>query len=132
MKNYPEVSFPFSSFLERAFDMPFSRELQLMKTDIHSENGEVLMEIEVPGFTKEEISVQVKEGFLQIKAEHHEEAKAEKPYTHQERYYGKMERSYYIGRQVNPKDVKAQLQNGVLTLRYPEKKEPESSKILID
>lgn len=106
-----------------------------MRTDItECENG-YDFEIELPGFAKEDISAELKDGYMTIVAkkesvtedtsEENADAKAaETKYIRRERIYGTCKRSFYVGEDIKEEDIKAKFENGVLKLFVP-KIEPE-------
>ena len=108
----------------------------LMKTDVRESEKGYEMAIELPGFKKEDISVDLKDGYLTVTAQKSldkEEHKGKK-ILRQERYSGSCTRSFYIG-DVQPEDVKGKYDAGVLTLEFPkedQRKLPEKRSIAID
>ena len=111
---------------------------RLMKTDVHEKDGQYDMDIDLPGFKKEDIKVELHDGYLQVSAVKglNEEEKDEKgKLIRQERYSGSMQRSFYVGDSIKQEDVKAKFEQGVLKLSYPkegEKKLPEKQPIMIE
>ena len=143
-----------SIFSENMFDDffsdPFDREFfgahnplygkhakNMMKTDIHEKENGYELAVELPGFKKDEINVDVSDGYLTIKAAKgldKDENDKKGRVIRQERYAGVCSRSFYIG-DVKPEDVKAKYESGVLTLEVPKaeaKKLPSSSSIAIE
>ena len=106
-------------------------ERNLMKTDIH-ETGDAKayrFAVELPGFQKDEIHVDVKDGYLTVTAREaldtDEEDKKGK-YIRQERYAGACSRSFYVGKGVEPEEIGAKFENGILEISVPkETKKPE-------
>ena len=111
----------------------------LVKTDIKEQENSYEMKIDLPGFKKEDLKLQLKDGYLTIAAAHNEN-KDEKDQSgkvvRQERYTGSMQRSFYVGENVKQSDITAKFENGVLALNIPKvepKKElPEESYIEIE
>lgn len=111
----------------------------LMKTDIKENDHDYEMKVDLPGFKKEDLKLQLKDGYLNISASHNEN-KDEKDKSgkvvRQERYTGSMQRSFYVGEDVKQGDINAKFENGVLTLTIPKvepKKEvPEEKYIAIE
>lgn len=108
----------------------------LMKTDVRETENTYEMDIDLPGFKKDEISVELKDGYLTIRAakglDKDEEDKKGK-YIRQERYAGACSRSFYVG-DLESKDISAKYEDGILKLSMPKqaKKElPQSSTIAI-
>ena len=87
------------------------------------------IEMELPGFAKEEVKAQLKDGYLTITAEHSAENKEENneesqkkeavKYIRRERYYGKCQRSFFVGKNVTEEDINAKFENGILTMYVP-------------
>ncbi|MGI6054625.1 MAG: Hsp20/alpha crystallin family protein [Clostridium sp.] len=101
-----------------------------MKTDVkETENGfEVSMDL--PGFKKDEISAELKNGYLTIRAErqvNHDTPDGGKPgtYIRQERYSGSLQRSFYIGEGITEQEIHGKFENGTLSLTIPKKPEKE-------
>ena len=111
---------------------------QVMKTDVHEHDDHYEIVIDLPGFKKDQIDLQLQNGYLTITASKglEEEGKDKKgKILHQERYSGSMTRSFYIGENVNEEDVKAKFEDGVLTLDFPKEKPvalPEHKTIQIE
>ena len=111
---------------------------RLMKTDVHEKDGQYDMDIDLPGFKKEDIKVELHDGYLQVSAVKglNEEEKDEKgKLIRQERYSGSMQRSFYVGDSIKQEEVKAKFEQGVLKLSFPkegEKKLPEKQPIMIE
>ena len=100
----------------------------LMKTDIHDKDGNYELDIDLPGFKKDEISLTLDNGYLIVgacKAVNEEEKDERGTLLRQERYSGAMQRSFYVGEGLNETDVKAKFEDGVLSLTFPKEKEPE-------
>ena len=98
---------------------------RVMKTDLkeHDDGYELL--VDLPGFKKDQIELQLQNGYLTITAAKglEEESKDKKgTLIHQERYTGSMTRSFYIGENISDEDVKARFEDGVLTLDFPKEK----------
>ena len=98
----------------------------LMQTDVKETDKGFELDISIPGFRKEDIRAELKDGYLTINAEHNEEKneKEEGKFIRKERYTGHCSRSFYVGEEVTENDIHAKFENGVLTLSIP-KKEPE-------
>ena len=109
----------------------------LMKTDVRETENTYELDIDLPGFKKDEIKLDLKDGYLTISAakglDKDEETK-KGTYIRQERYAGACSRSFYVGDAMEPKDISAKFENGILMISMPkqvEKKLPESSSIAI-
>ena len=112
------------------FDDPFfvSNDNKMMKTDIKENDDNFELEIDLPGFKKDNIKMSIDDGYLTINAKQ-EDNKDEKDkhgkYVRRERYYGECSRSFYIGDDIKTDDVKASFKNGILSLNIPKKTEEE-------
>ena len=95
---------------------------QIMKTDIHEKDGNYMIAMELPGYAKEDIKADLKDGYLTITA-HKNETKEEKDAKgkciHKERYTGTCNRSFYVGEEISQEDIKAAFKDGVLHLTFP-------------
>ena len=106
-------------FFERPYENAAS---QIMKTDIHENEESYTVEIELPGYAKEDIRADLKDGYLTITAtkDQTKEEKNEKGRCiRKERYTGSCNRSFYVGDQLTQDDIKASFKNGVLCLNVP-------------
>lgn len=110
----------------------------LMKTDVRETDGAYELDVDLPGFKKEEVSVTLKDGYLTISASKgldKDETDKKGRYIRQERYAGACSRSFYVGEGVESKDVSAKFEDGILVLSLPkqeQKKLPEPSTITIE
>jgi len=99
----------------------------VMKTDIKETDGGFELAIELPGYKKDDVQAELKDGYMTISASQKEE-KDEKDgdgkYIRRERFYGNCSRSFYVGENVDETDIKANFENGVLKVFVP-KKEPD-------
>ena len=95
----------------------------LMKTDVHENENDYEMDMDLPGFKKDQIKINLENGYLTIEAskEHDSEKKKHGKVIRQERYEGSMQRSFYVGDGVKVEDVKARFEDGVLKLCIPKK-----------
>ena len=96
----------------------------LMKTDVHEQENQYEVDIDLPGFKKEDISLTLNGGYLTISAAKgldKEENDKKGKLIRQERYTGSMQRSFYVGDGVKVEDVKAKFEDGVLKLTIPKK-----------
>ena len=94
------------------------------KTDIREHEAGYELDIDLPGFKKDEITVDLENGYLTISAakglDKDEEDKKGK-YIRKERYAGTMQRSFYVGDAITHEDIKAKFENGILSLTIPKK-----------
>ena len=102
----------------------------LMKTDIKETEDGYELEMDLPGFTKDEIKVSLENGYMTISAakglDKDEQDKKSGRYIRKERYAGSCERSFYVGEAVKQEDVKGEFKHGILKLFVP-KKAPEKA-----
>ena len=99
----------------------------LMKTDIKETDDSYIIDVDLPGFDKKDIQIDVENGYLNINAKSEESNDDEEKgkYIRRERYYGECSRSFYIGEDVHEDDIKATFKNGILSLDVPKVKEEE-------
>ena len=99
----------------------------LMKTDIKEMKDGYELEIDLPGFKKEEITVSLEDGNLTISAakglDQEEQEKKTGRYIRRERYAGACERSFYVGEDLTVEDIRAEFKHGILKLFVPKKEE---------
>jgi len=113
------------------------KERSLMKTDIKEHKNKYTVEVDLPGFSKENINLSLSNGYLNIhaKVEKKDEKEDDGKFLHRERFYGECSRSFYVGDEIEEKDIKAEFKNGILNIDIPKKEEtkklPESRKIEI-
>ena len=124
---------PRKIYLDDLFDdFLTTRKEQHMKCDIYEKGGDYHIEMDIPGFNKDEISVETKDGYLTItaekKSEENEEDK-EKNYIRRERSYGKYQRSFYLG-DLDENHINASFENGMLKIVVPKKEEANSKKVI--
>ena len=97
----------------------------LMKTDVREHDDGYEVDIELPGFHKDEVQLSLENGFLNITAakglDKDEKDKKSGKLIRQERYAGSMSRSFYVGENVTEEEIKAKLEHGVLSLQIPKK-----------
>ena len=100
------------------------------KMDVIDDDDKYVIEIELPGFTKEDIKISLNDNKLTVTAET-EEIKEERKYVHRERFFNKTSRIIWVNNDVTEKDILPKLENGVLTLeiKKPEEKKPIDIKI---
>ena len=114
------------------------RARNLMKTDVKETDNSYELEVDLPGFKKDEVKLQLSDGYLTISAEKGLDKDEEKHgrLIRQERYEGAMQRSFYVGDGLTEDDVKASFANGVLKISLPKaeakKALPEESYIEIE
>lgn len=105
----------------------------MMKTDVQEHDNEYEVAIDLPGFKKEELSLELKDGYLTISAakglDREETEKKSGRFVRRERYAGSMSRSFYVGEQVKEEDIHARYESGVLKLQIPK---PEEKKPVVE
>lgn len=109
--------------------------IRTIKVDVKDEGDNYLIHAELPGYTKDEVSVELENGYLNITAAKNKEVSEEKDgYIHKESYHGTVSRSMYVGEGVKAEDIKASLNDGVLKLTVPKKEDakPASNRIAIE
>lgn len=97
----------------------------IMKTDIKEHKDGYELEIDLPGFHKDEIQAELKDGYLTISAakqlNQYEKEKESGKYIRRERYSGSCQRSFYVGDEITQEDIKAEFKHGILKLFVPKK-----------
>ncbi len=127
-----------NNFMDDMFDdmfsMPFGMSRgqnnyqALMNADVQETDNGYLLDLELPGFKKEDLKAELKDGYLTINASHtesNEDKNQEGKFIRKERYSGQCQRSFYVGEAVTQEDIKAKFENGVLRLEIPKKEEAE-------
>lgn len=112
----------------------------LMKTDIRETDGSYELEMDLPGFTKDEVKVSLENGYLTVQAakglDEDEQEKKTGRYIRRERYAGACERSFYVGEDVTQEEIKGEFKHGILRLSIPKKEAkpavPEKKYIVIE
>ena len=119
------MSFPFDNdFWGNRNPLYGKHAKNMMKTDVRETNDTYEVDIDLPGFKKEEISAKLENGYLTISASKSldkEEKDKNGKFLHQERYSGSMSRSFYIGDAYTEEDVRAKYENGILKLVLPKR-----------
>ena len=104
----------------------------MMKCDIYEKDGLYNIEVDVPGFKKEDIKMKLADGYITITAEHNEEEKddEDKKYIRRERKYSsRCERKFYVG-DVDETEIKAKFKDGTLTIVVPKEKAKAAEKFI--
>ena len=130
----------FDGFFDDFMPMFSRREMKefnsIMKTDIKETDSNYVLEVDLPGFDKKDINMQLENGYLQISArrEHKFEEGQDKKgnFIRRERSFGQFSRSFYVG-DIKEEDIDAKLENGILTIKLPKEKkeEPKTKRIEI-
>ena len=97
----------------------------MMKTDVKEKKDSYILEMDLPGFTKDEVKVSLEDGYLTISAakglDQDEAEKESGRYIRRERYAGACERTFYVGDTVSQEDIKGEFKHGILKLTIPKK-----------
>lgn len=128
----------FDDFFDGFFDFPVfdDRDMQktqkklygrhaanMMKTDVQEHDDHYEVDIDLPGFKKDELSLSLRDGYLVIQAskglDEDEKDKKNGKYVRRERYAGSMSRTFYVGDELKEEDIHAKYENGVLKLSVP-------------
>ena len=126
---------------DEMFRDPFfeGTENKVMKTDIKEKKDKYLIDIDLPGYEKEDIKMEISDGYLTVHASVNKELDDEKEkgkYVRKERYVGECSRSFYVGDNVTEDEIKAKFKNGTLTIEVPKKDDkkelPEKKYIQIE
>lgn len=115
-------------FFEDVFADPFfeQKENKIMKTDVKEKEGNYILEIDIPGYEKEDIQIELQDGYLTVTASKNEENEEKKAkYLRRERFSGMCTRSYYVGDAIKEEDIKANFKNGILSIVFPKEPEPK-------
>lgn len=115
---------------DEMFRDPFftgEKESRLMRTDIKETKNQFIIDIDLPGYDKENISMEIEDGYLNVHAKMDQklEEKEEGQYVRKERYTGECTRSFYIGEDIQEEDIKASFKNGTLQISLPKKEVKE-------
>lgn len=116
----------------------FKKEHHLMKTDIKEKKDKYVIEMDLPGYDKENINLELKNGYLEISAKvdkTEDNSEEEEKFVRRERFYGECSRSFYVGEDITEEDIEAEFKNGTLKVEVPKKeieeKTPETKRITI-
>ena len=112
------------------FDDDFFKGEEKVKTDVYEKDGKVYVEMEAPGYTKEDINISLDKGDLTVTFSKENEEEENKKYLHRERRtYSRITRSFYLG-EVEEDEVDASFKNGVLVVSSPKKKEIDTKRTI--
>jgi HSP20 family protein len=101
-----------------------------MQCDIYEKDNNINIEMDIPGFNKEDINIEINKGNLVVTAEKNEEENEDKKYLRRERkFYGKYQRSFYLG-EIDEENIEASFENGILKISVPKKTEEETKKLI--
>ena len=97
---------------------------QVMRTDVKESDKGFTLDIDLPGYKKEDISAELKDGYLTVSAktsDEHEEKEEDGTYIRRERSFGSCSRSFYIGEDIVDSEIKAKFEDGILRVYVPKK-----------
>lgn len=112
----------FDDFFDDEFFPKKHNQMNLMKTDIREKKDKYLIDIDLPGYEKENINLSLRDGYLNISAKvNKDEKKEEEKFVRRERYIGECSRSFYVGDDIKEEDIHAEFKNGILMITVPKK-----------
>ena len=104
-----------------------------MTADVKEYDDHYELDLELPGYKKEEVKVELEDGYLKISAEHSEETEKKDDdgkYLRKERHCGKLQRNFYVGPRIQKEGIKASFENGVLALTVQKENEEQKKEII--
>ena len=118
-------------YLDNFFDdFLDERRSNAMKCDIYEKDNKYHVEMDIPGFNKEDISIDINDGYLTVEATKGEDKEEkDKNYIRRERTYGQIKRQFYVGN-VDTEKTKAEFNNGTLKIVIPKVEEKETKKLI--
>ena len=136
------MDFPFDDKWEKKLNKEFfgkknplygKNASRLMKTDVRETDNSYELDVDLPGFKKDEIQVELENGYLTISAEKGLDKEDEKKgrYIRRERYAGACSRTFYVGEDLEQADIKASFKHGILKLPFPKRKKRNRWKSII-
>ena len=96
----------------------------IMRTDVKESASGYELDIDLPGYKKEDVKAELKDGYLTIHAEtksNQDEKDKDGKYIRRERYYGSCSRSFYVGKDITQDEIKAKFEDGILKVAVPKK-----------
>ncbi len=112
-------------------------EHHMMKTDIKEKKDKYIIVMDLPGYDKENINLELNNGYLEVtaKVEEKKDEGEDEKFVRRERFYGECSRSFYVGDDIKEEDINAEFKNGTLKVEVPKKenedKEPVTKKTAI-
>ena len=129
---------PFGMMVPQGRDPLYGKHAKnLMKTDVRETEDTYELDVDLPGFSKDEVNVELKNGYLTIQAAKgldKDQTDKKGKYIRQERCAGACSRTFYVGEGVEPEDVTAKFENGILQLSIPKeakKQLPKNTSVTI-
>ncbi len=112
-------------------DLEPKKSNKLMRCDIYEKGGKYNIELDVPGFNKDDIEISLDNGYLKISAEKKfDDEQTDKKYIHRERHeYQKCDREFYVGN-INEEDIKAEFKNGTLKISVPKEDNKDTKRLI--
>ena len=114
------------------------KEHHLMKTDIKEKKDKYVIEMDLPGYEKENINIELNNGYLEISAKvekSNDSEEDDEKFVRRERFFGECSRSFYVGEDITEEEINAEFKNGILKVEIPKKEEqieePTTKKIEI-
>ena len=130
---------PFAMMIPSGRDPLYGKHAKnLMKTDVRETDDTYELDVDLPGFKKDEVSIELKNGTLTIQAAKgldKDESDKKGKYIRQERYAGACSRSFYVGEGIEPSDIGAKFEDGILRISVPKaakKALPKNTSVNID
>ena len=112
------------------FDDNFFKGEENVRSDVYEKDGKIYVEMEAPGYSKDNMDISIDKGELSVTFEKEEEETENKKYLHRERKsYSRVTRTFYLG-DVSEDEIDASFKNGVLVISAPKKKEIETKKTI--
>ena len=105
-----------------------NQQADVMKTDVKESDGSYLMEVDLPGFKKENVKAKLDDGYLTISASRTSEDEKKDDdgkYIRKERYEGNCSRTFFVGENITEDDIHAKFENGILNIEVPKKTQPK-------
>jgi len=121
----------FDDFFDDGFlPQPPKKEKNLMRTDIREKKDKFIVDVDLPGFEKENIKLNLDNGYLNISAKMDKETHnpEEERFVRRERFYGECSRSFYVGDDIKEEDINAEFKNGILKIEIPKKELEDKTK----
>lgn len=97
--------------------MDASRNNSLLKSDVYEDNDNYVIEVDIPGYNKEDVSIDYENGYIMVTSVRSSNITDDK-YIRKEKFYGEYKRSFYVG-EVDENDISATFYNGVLKIIFP-------------
>lgn len=119
-------------FFDDFFSTPFFKnDVKVMRTDVREEDDKYILDIDIPGYQKEDIRLSLEDGYLKVEATKEESKEnVDKNYIRRERHFGSCARSFYVGN-LTDEDIEAKFDNGTLHLEFPKESKKEEAKKMI-